>query len=58
MDKFSLDVDGAEIADCYHGNFPVPWRPRYSIGDRPGSSPGRPSSFPPVRWGFQPGWGE
>ena len=31
VDKFSLDVDGAEIADCYHGNFPVPWCPRHSI---------------------------
>jgi len=34
--RFSLSMDGDEIADFYHGNLTVSWCPRYFIAPSEG----------------------
>ncbi|MSS44572.1 SOS response-associated peptidase [Cutibacterium sp. WCA-380-WT-3A] len=57
--RFSLSMDGNEIANFYHGSLTAPWQPRYSIAPSQivlalHQEVGRVLS--PVRWGFQPRW--
>lgn len=35
--RFSLSMDGDEIADFYHGNLTVSWCPRYFIAPSEGA---------------------